>query len=88
MYGVLTYIYPLNYPNVGKETIHGVSWIHINIHITMNTFAWLIGALSCFLLFKTYERYVFFVTRGGGDSVRLPSLYGFFEQIRYAESWQ
>ena len=55
----------------------------------MNTFAWLIGALSCFPLFKTYERDIFFVTRGGvSHRVRLPSLYGFFEQIRYAESWQ
>lgn len=78
-----TYIYPLNYPNVGRETIHWQSWIHINIHIGMNTFAWLIGALSCF-----HTKDIFFCDSWGGHSVRLPSLYGFFEQIGYAESWQ
>ena len=24
MYGIFTYIYPLNYPNVGKYTLHWV----------------------------------------------------------------
>ena len=27
MYGIFTYIYPINEPNVGKYTIHGASGI-------------------------------------------------------------
>ena len=27
MYGIFTYVYPLNYPNVGKYSIHGASGI-------------------------------------------------------------
>ena len=29
MYGIFTYIYPINDPNVGKYTIHGASGIYI-----------------------------------------------------------
>ena len=29
MYGIFTYIYPKNYPNVGKYSIHGASGIDV-----------------------------------------------------------